>query len=144
MEKRKAEMKAKSDLTMKENKKKQDRKAVLDQIRGDDNFEHFKAHYEQDDAEFDTKKAVEDEGYFSELKECYDHWKENIEPELMEEAAGEEDENNMSTWSEDKQMEYLKQISELDQDQQLEQLQENPAITNSDKSIEHFAVWLAN
>ena len=147
VEKRKAEVKAKTDLAMKENKKKQERKKELEKIQGDDNFEHFKAHYEQDDAVFDTKQAVENESYLIELKECYDNWKEHIEPQLMEEAGGEEveeDENNLSTWSEDKQMEYLKQISELDQDQQLEQLQENPAITNSEKSIEHFAVWLAN
>ena len=143
MEKRKAEMKAKSDLAMQENKKKQDRKKELDKIQGDDNFEHFKAHYEEDDAVFDTKKAVEDESYFTELKTCYDHWKENIEPELMQEAA-DEDENNLSTWSETKKMEFLQQMSDLNQDEQLEQLQENHAILNSELSIEHFAAWLAN
>ena len=141
MQKRKTELKAKADLTTKENKKKQERKIALDMIQGDDNFEHFKAWH---DTDFDTKKAVEDESYFTELKTCYDHWKENVEPELMEEAAGEEDENNLSTWSEDKQMEYLQQMNELNSDQQLDQLNENPAIINSTKSIEHFAAWLAN
>ena len=145
LEKRKAEMKAKSDLTMKENKKKQDRKKELDKIQGDDNFEHFKAHYEEDDAVFDTKKAVEDESYFTELKTCYGNWKENIEPELMQEAADEEeDDNNLSTWSADKQMELFQQIADLTPDEQIEQLQEYPAIVNSEKSIENFAAWLAN
>jgi hypothetical protein len=147
MEKRKAEMKAKSDLAMKENKKKQERKKELEKIQADNNFEHFKEHYEQDDTEFDTKKAVEDESYFTAIRECYDNWKENIEPELMKKAADEEedeDENNLSTWSENKKMELFQQIAELTPDEQLEQLHENTAIVNSEKSIEHFAAWLAN
>ena len=149
VEKRKADLKAKADLAMKESKKKQERKKELEKIQGDDNFEHFKAHYEQDDSEFNTKKAVDDESYFNELKECYDNWKEHIEPQLMEEAAGEEgeveeDKNNLSTWSEDKQMKYLQEINELDADDQLEHLHQNTVIVNSNLSIEHFAAWLAN
>ena len=151
VEKRKADLKAKADLAMKENKKKQERKKELEKIQGDDNFEHFKAHYEQDDSEFNTKKAVDDESYFTELKECYDNWKEHIEPQLMEEAAGEEEEeeveedkNNLSTWSQDKQMDYLQKIDAIeDADDQLEFLHNDDAIVNSKLAIEHFAAWLA-
>ena len=146
LEKRRAEMKAKAEAATKENKKKMERKEQLKKIQADDNFEHFKQYYEQDGAEIDAKKAVEDESYCKQIQESYDAWKENIEPELMQEAADDDefDENNISTWDSEKQTAYLTEMMEMDASDQLEKLNEDPVITNSNWSIEYFANWLAN
>ena len=107
---------------------------------------HFKLYYEQHGAEIDVKKVVEDESYCKQIQESYDAWKENIEPELMQEAADDDefDENNISTWDSEKQTAYLTEMMEMDTSDQLEKLNEDPVITNSNWSIEHFAQWLHN
>ena len=145
VEKRKAEMNAKM-AAAKENKKKAERKAELNKITSDDNYDKFQNYYEQDQEEIDLKKAENNESYYNEIKTAYDSWKENIEPTYMEEAADDSiefDENNISTWDEDKKMEYLTEMNNMEPAEQLDKLQEDPVLFNSNWSIGHFAQWLA-